>query len=322
MLRTASITLCWSLGLLFGSCSDDRVTLSAGEVQEKTVEEPPHDTTASRAQVAGHDKNPVIVTETIPAPKQWPQCWLSSRFSSAEAIMKKNNKIYTEGDGRQTFRGKAVNPTVQGDCIYNWFGQNNSSEPWVAMIQQEISTDIYEAVVTCTADITPDCTCMTVVPSNSAPSNSADPFLVGTCVQENDIGEMVLFDVRTPEPGTTQPAKGRCDAANHDLEAILLNDTKRYQIFGMDDDSDIAADDSSKTCRVDIEPFNPRDNEKDWYGDEIRDWAVVTCEDEQTSCRSYAIFYKSSEDQDARTQVAERGMMLICDNDSCQRVAD
>ena len=319
MLRTASITLCWSLGLLVGSCSDDRISLSAAEVEEKPVEEPLHDTTAAAAQAAGPDKEPGIVTEAVDAPKQWPQCWLSSRLSAAEALMKNTKGVYSKGDGRQEFRGKAVNPTVEGDCIYSWFGQDNSSEPWIAMLQQDTSTDLYEAVVTCTADPTPDCTCMTIIPSSSI----TDPFLVGTCVRKDDIGNLVLFNVQAPEPGTTQPANGRCDTANSDLGKVVLNDAKRYEIFGMDEDSDIAVDDNSnKTCRVDIEPFSPRDDEKDWYGDEIRDWAVVTCEDEQTFCRSYAIFYKSSEDQDARTPVAERGMMLICKNGKCQQVAD
>ena len=324
MLRTVCIVLCWSLGLLFGSCSDDHIVFSADDVQEEVVEEPIHDTTAGAAQAADPDKEPGVVTETIAAPEQWPQCWLSSRLSSAEAVRKKVQVAYQKNDGRQEFRGNIVNPTAQGDCIYNWFGQDNSGEPWVALLHTRLSSftsaDYYEAVATCTADATPDCTCMTAIPIDSS-ITSGKPFIVGYCERENALGETKLFNVSAPDPATPmQPANGRCDTANN-LIAEATKPEKRNEIFDMSEDGDIDVG-NNQTCNVDVEPFNPRDDEKDWYADAIRDWAVVVCEDKQTSCRSYAIFYKSSEDQDARSPTPESGLMLICNDGSCQRAAD
>ena len=95
---------------------------------------------------------------------------------------------------------------------------------------------------------------------------------------------------------------------------------KRGAIAALKDADGTVTVSSGDSCRVDVEPFSPRDDEKDWYGDTIRDWAVVTCEDQATTCRSYILFYKSGEDQDMRGSMTETGLMLLCSDGACHQV--
>ena len=82
--------------------------------------------------------------------------------------------LFKSSDGRQEWtaddeeireRSKKNNdpakkypPTTTGKCVLNWFGQDHSKEPWVSQLQNKYPS--MHAVVTCTADYTPYCTCI------------------------------------------------------------------------------------------------------------------------------------------------------------------
>ena len=308
------------LGLVIawaGSCSNEIPQLSSSTQEEAPAAQ---DAQAANAKI-GEDNNVVSeAVEQIPAPKEWPACWLSSRLSSTEAVVKERDSDFTVEIGRQEFLGKSANPITSGDCVINWFGQDNPDEPWVA--EMETSTGgIYDSVVTCTADSTPDCTCMTIIPSDPIgnPTSPLDdvPFIVGNCVRRSDTGRLVIYNVRNPELLGLTPANGACDGTNGDIASVL--NEKRSDIALRQEDGSVTLS-NGDSCRVDVEPFSPREDEKDWYADAIRDWAVVTCEDEVTSCRSYVLFYKSGEDQGMRGSMTETGLMLICKDGTCQQV--
>ena len=314
--RLVRITLCGWLIALLGSCANETTSLSASvETSQET-----QDATAATAK-SGTAAPPIadIETDTIPAPKEWPKCWLSARLSSIEAIVKKRNATYARTEGRQEFRGKSANPITDGDCVLNWFGQDNPDEPWISEMQHYAGVG-YEAVVTCTADATPACTCMSVIPTND-PDNSLDnlTFLVGNCVRESDAGRFVIYNVRDPQRTARLPANESCVTAASKVKLFLTE--KIDSIWSMEADEDLTLS-NGDSCRVDIEPFAPRADEQDWYGDAIRDWAVITCEEEDgdATCRSYALFYKSGEEQDSRGQVTETGLLLHCSEDKCQQV--
>ena len=319
MLRASGIILAW---LIVGlGCANETVPFSAESRDAVGTEE---ENSAEAANTRVSDTPEAVDVEQIPAPKEWPACWLSSRLSSTEAVVKERDSNFTEKAGRQEFRGTSANPITSGDCIFNWFGQDNPKEPWVELIEQRLANSLYtyDSIVTCTADSTPDCTCMTSLPQNPDGDDPVDlrdnvPFIVGDCVRETDTGRLVIYNVRNPDQLGLQPANGRCDAAETDVATVLIE--KRGEIASMEDDGDVTIS-NGHTCHVDIEPFNPRDDEKDWYGDEIRDWAVVKCEDASTSCRSYALFYKSGEDQGRRGSMTEQGLMLICNDGKCEQV--
>ena len=82
-----------------------------------------------RAQKLAKVSSQKRLTRFLP-PKEWPACWLSSRLSSTEAVVKERSKQFSESAGRQEFIGKSANPITQGDCVMNWFGQDNPAEPW------------------------------------------------------------------------------------------------------------------------------------------------------------------------------------------------
>ena len=325
MFSMSSVTRAWLIAILLSGCANETAPLSS-ETQEAIAEEQNTDTPLSNTRISDEPED--VTVEEIPAPKEWPACWLSSRLSTATAMLAVEGgwdaSSFKRDNGRTEFTGKAANPLNRGDCIFNWFGQDNPDEPWVEMLwnemrqdpQDEFSRDKYEAVVTCTAESTPDCTCMTTVPKTL---DGNQPFLVGDCVREDDIGGHIIYEVRDPELKAHTPANGRCDVANASIKS-LMSQNRRGEIMRMeDDDADVTTGEDT-TCRVDVEPFSPRDDERDWYGDEIRDWAVVTCEDENTSCRSYAIFYKSSREDGLRSSSPETGLMLICNDGACEQV--
>ena len=312
------VTRAWLVVVLLSGCSNDTAPLSA-EIQEAITEEQSASAPVANTRIADEPED--VVVEEIPAPKEWPACWLSSRLSSTEAVAKRRDKNFTTAAGRQEFRGKSANPITGGDCVMNWFGQDNPDEPWVEMLATKAGT-IYDSVITCTADATPDCTCMTAIPTAPAAVPGASPadvpFIVGNCVRKTDTGRLTIYNVRNPKQFGLQPANGACDNSNHNVELVFAE--KWGEIAALEDEDSNFTLSNGDSCRADVEPFAPRDDEKDWYGDEIRDWAVVTCEDEETFCRSYALFYKSGEDQDTRGSMIETGLLLICRNGKCQQV--
>ena len=323
MFSMSSVTRAWLIVMLSSGCANETAPLSS-ETQEIIAAEQNADTPLSNTRIADEPED--ITVEEIPTPKEWPACWLSARLSTSTAMLAVEGgwdaSSFKRDNGRTEFTGKSANPSNRGNCIFNWFGQDNPDEPWVEVLwngmpqdpRAEYYRDKYEAVVTCTADSTPDCTCMTTIPKTI---DGELPFLVGDCVREDDIGGHIIYPVSDPQLKGARPANGRCDIANTSLDSLLAN--KRAEIMGMEDDREITTSEGT-TCHVDVEPLNPRDDEKDWYGDAIRDWAVVTCEDEDTSCRSYAIFYKSSREEGLRSSTPETGLVLICDNGTCEQV--
>lgn len=303
-------------------CANDNTPFSA-DLDDVAVEED-KDVAAANTSIA--DAPEELTVAEVEVPKEWPACWLSARLSSTEALVKERDNNFTQQAGRQEFRGRSANPITSGDCVLNWFGQDNPDEPWVALMEQHLidnSPHPYDSIVTCTADSTPDCTCMTSLPQDPVgdPNNPYDDvlFIVGDCVRETDAGRLAIYNVRNPKQLGLQPANGRCDDAANDVSTVLIE--KRIEITAMKTDGDVTIS-NGRTCHVDIEPFNPRDDEKNWYGDEIRDWAVVRCEDQATSCRSYMLFYKSGEDQDVRGATTEQGLLLICEDGKCQQVSE
>ena len=309
--------------MLLSGCANDTTPLSSA-TQAAIADEQKADAPVSNTRSAAAPED--VVVEEIPAPKAWPACWLSARLSSVEAGVKERDLNFTPEAGRQEFRGKSANPIAGGDCVFNWFGQDNADEPWVAMTEQQFSNspNPYDSIVTCIADSTPDCTCMTVIPTDPDGDNPSDlrddiPFMVGKCIRATDTGRLAMYNVRNPQQLGLQPANGRCDVANASISRVLNEQRGEIMKLAPGEDTNMATSENA-TCRVDVEPFNPRDDEKDWFGDEIRDWAIVTCEDENTFCRSYALFYKSGEDQDVRGTTTEQGLMLICTNGSCEQV--
>ena len=311
--RLVRITLCGWLITLLGSCANETASLSTSVETSKETQDATAATTKSGTTTAP------IETDTIPAPKEWPKCWLSARLSSIEAIVKKRNATYARKEGRQEFRGKSANPITAGDCVLNWFRQDSPDEPWVVRLQESAGPG-YEAVVTCTADPTPACTCMSVIPATS-PDNSLTnlTFLAGNCVRKNDDGQFVIYNVGAPQRTEQLPANESCVTAADRVNSFLTE--KIDSVWSMEADEDLTLS-NGDSCRVDIEPFAPRADEQDWYGDAIRDWAVITCEeeDESSTCRSYALFYKSGEEKDVRGQATETGLMLHCSEDKCQQV--
>ncbi len=307
--------------VMSGGCANDSAPLSA-LVREQSAPLPKEAEAQPATARMDAAENSLVEEEvvSIPAPQEWPACWLSSRLSSTEAVVKRHAADFTEEAGRQNFRGKSANPITDGDCVISWFGQDNPDEPWVARMEVGVDEN-YDSVVTCTADTTPDCTCMTILSADPIgdPHDPHDdvPFIVGNCVREADTGRLVIYNVRNPARLGSQPANGACDRSNDNVSRVLAG--KRGEVAARQDEDGYVTVSNGDRCRVDVAPFSPRDDEKDWYGDEIRDWAVVTCEDEDTSCRSYILFYKSGEEQGERGAMTEAGLMLICRDGKCQQ---
>ena len=229
---------------------------------------------------------------------------------------------YPEGE-RQEFEGEIQNPHAKGTCTLNWFGDdaNNANEPWINNqnndptkqgMQQKYPSG-YTAALTCTATATPECHCITVIPTTPGPNTS---FGIGLCVRKvpgtlperPKEGEgFQLFNYHLPDPSLPlEPAGGRCRGAQDDLNALYKQ--QREDIFKRSSDRDLTID--GRTCRLDIEPFAPHPEEATWYGGEVRDWAVVTCKSD--ACRCFGIFSKSGRVKDKRSRWFEYDTCVIC----------
>lgn len=259
--------------------------------------------------------------DTMVSPAGWPECWLSSRLSAVQAALVAGERpngtwgdfLYPKGE-RQQFRGILQNPAAEGDCILNWLGKNNHDEPWVA----ELLSSKYPgaiATLTCTADMTPDCHCVTGIPSNPGPGT---PFGIGLCVDKVPTSgkSYELFNYRTPDPAIPiESAAGRCDVPQRNIEALYQRE--REAIMTRQNDGDL--DTAGHRCRLDIEPFAPSPAEATWYGSDIRDWAVISCE--SNACRCFGTFAKSGTVATARGRWFENNICIICSDDGC-RTAD
>lgn len=267
---------------------------------------------------------------TMTSPGGWPDCWLSSRLSAVEAAIVGgevdggwSGQFKYPQDTRHEYTGEIQNPHAKGTCTLNWFGNDtaNANEPWISNISddptkqgmQQRYPSGYTAALTCTAEATPQCHCITVIPNNPGPKVH---FGIGICVRKvpgtlperPKAGEdFQLFNYRQPDPSLPlEPANNRCDRAQDDLRAIY-ND-QWQSIFKQQSDGEL--DINNSTCRLDIEPFDAPPEEATWYGDEIRDWAVVTCK--SSSCRCFGIFAKSGTAKDKRSSWFEDETCVIC----------
>ena len=299
------------LAIFFVGCNKRPASLSNQETE---------DSTDGRSIDVGEVSPPEeISVTTIPAPKQWPKCWLSYRLSIMTSFRIAGSRgdtwvapTYTQEDGRQEFRGEAKNPTTSGKCTINWFAQDYSKEPWVALFKQEFPS--YRAVISCAADTTPDCLCASTLPIKSS---SGFYVSVEKCVRKTSAGGYKLYGVHEVEDGQAVPAAGRCDAAHKATEGIAKAN------LGLESFRQQAQDrqemgGAGQTCRTDIEPFAPLPDEKDWYANEIRDWGVTTCTDQGTGCRCYAIYNKSGSEEGVRSGMFEYETCLLCKDGTCQ----
>ena len=264
------------------------------------------------------------------SPGGWPRCWLSSRLSTVQAAVVAGEStsgwsgefLYPEGE-RKEFSGTLQNPATTGKCTLNWFGkdQDNTAEPWLnkissdpskAGIEQKYPTG-YVAALTCTADPTPDCHCITAIPANPGPNTA---FGIGLCVRKRPGNlpdrpgagdEFQLFNYHQPDPSLPlEPADGRCHTAQANLEALYKNQLEH--IFAQQADGDLEID--GRRCRLDIEPFSAPPEEGTWYGNEVRDWGVITCKSD--ACRCFGIFTKSGVTKDKRSRWFEYDTCVIC----------
>ena len=304
------------------SCNEARVSLSAddqtanalGEGAQITAEEPA-------------DPPPPVVVEEIPGPKKWPKCWLSSRLSLMNALRisgfgagDKTDPLYSAEQGRQEFRGHSKNPTTHGDCVLNWFGQDHSKEPWV--LQLQTGHPNMHAALTCTADATPQCNCISVIPPPPYRTGNGGgiDIKIGLCVRDSAAGGHELYNYNDPDSSQTIPAAGRCTAVSADTSAIGKARLHDNSFLQQNQDSQHTGA-SGSTCRTDIEPFAPLDEERDWYADKIRDWAITTCTDPITNCRCYTIHNKSGHEEGKRDAGFEYGTCLLCTNGTCKQAA-
>ncbi len=313
MLRTiyAAILV---LATILGGCNKRSVTLSNQDAEKSQDEK-------SRGIDAEGVTSPEKVSaEAMAAPKRWPQCWLSYRLSVVASFYTAGSRgdswvdpTYTEGDGRQEFQGKSYNPSVSGNCVLNWFAQDYSKEPWVALFKQKFPS--YAAVVSCTATSTPDCLCAATLPVLRNDFHESRE----RCVRKTAAGDYELYSVREVADNQSVPAAGRCDAVLKTVGAIartnlglgsFLQETKdRLEVGSV-----------GQACRTDFEPFAPLPEEKDWYANEIRDWGITTCTDQNTGCRCYAIYNKSGYRAGSRASVFEDETCLLCKDGTCQLV--
>ena len=293
-----------------GSCNKQSVSLSNRDTEET------QDGNGIDAEVVSPPEE--ITVETVSAPTQWPKCWLSYRLS----IMTSFHIAGSRGDtwveskhtpeaGRHEFKGESKNPTTSGKCTLNWFAQDYSKEPWVALFKQEFPN--YRAVISCTATPTPDCLCASTLPVVINDFYESEE----RCVHKTADGNYKLYGVHERSDNQTVPAAGRCDAtfkavgdiarANLGVENFKQQTKDRQEMGG-----------AGQTCRTDIEPFAPLPDEKDWYANEIRDWGITTCTDQNTGCRCYSIYNKSGYKEGARSGMFEHETCLLCKNGTCQ----
>lgn len=307
MLHTTNIALLLLMAVL-GSCNKSSIALSSQEGKKKKLD------------AKGVTPPEKISVDALSVPKQWPKCWLSYRLSVMTSFRTAGNRgdkwvapTYTQEDGRQEFPGQSKNPTTSGNCVLNWFAQDYSQEPWVGLFKQEFSQ--YEAVVSCTAKQSPDCLCASTLPiaSDSGFFTSEE-----RCIRKSANGKNYkLYSVHEVEGSQPVPAAGRCDTAYKASEDIakanilLGNFTQQNQ-----DKTEVGG--VGLDCRTDFEPFAPLSDEKDWYADEIRDWAITICTDQNTGCRCYAIYNKSGYEDGARSGMFEHETCLLCKDGTCQ----
>ena len=310
------ITLLLMANLLLLSCPNRQVTFTHSE--GLTEPAPPKEF----RDASGNN---------MTSPGGWPDCWLSSRLSAVQAALVagevdegnwSGSFKFPEGT-RHEYEGEIQNPHTKGTCTLNWFGDDagNANEPWINKqssdptqqgMQQKYPSG-YTAAVTCTAAPTPQCHCITVIPTNPGPNAS---FGIDLCVRKipgslperPKAGEdFQLFNYHLPDPSLPrEAASGRCRTAQDNLNTLYRQQLE--DILPQQTDKDLSV--GGNRCRLDIEPFAPNPEEATWYGGEVRDWAVVTCA--SSGCRCFGIFSKSGRTKDKRGRWFKYDSCVIC----------
>ena len=312
MIRVALILFA---NVLLLSCPNKQVTFTSSEGLSEPA--PPTEFTDAKGN-------------TMTSPGGWPKCWLSSRLSAVQAAVAAgetptgwSGQFLYPKDRRHEFEGEIQNPHARGKCTLNWFGNDadNAGEPWLNNqsddptkqgMEQKYPSG-YTAALTCTADATPECHCITVIPTTPGPNTN---FGIGLCVRKlpgtlperpKADEDFQLFNYHQPDTSLPlEPAGGRCDGAQKDLNALY--NQQQEDIFKQQSDGELNINDN--TCRLDIEPLSAPPEEATWYGDDIRDWAIVTCKSD--ACRCFGIFAKSGTVKDERSRWFEDDTCVIC----------
>ena len=331
--------------MLIAGCNEPTMNMSMDD------REPPPQQADLDAGAANVDEPPPpVVVEEVPGPKKWPQCWLSSRLSAMNAFRISGfgasitgTPIHNPNEGRLEFRGHSKNPSTYGNCVLNWLRDSddadNTNEPWINHQSSDPTKQGIKqrspgmhAALTCTADATPECHCITVIPKPPYNAPNGNGFAIsldtGLCVRKDPdtsherpkAGEAFhLFHYNRPDPSqpNVEPENGRCKTPLADAFA-LGNARMRDQSF-LQQNQDIPSHPGAggSTCRTDFEPFAPLDDEKDWYADKIRDWATTTCTDQTTNCRCYLTHLKSGHEEGKRSSSIGHGTCLLCKDGTC-----
>lgn len=312
--------------------------------------------TCGETEFAVNHHRPASVEATKPppapamvaAPRNWPKCWLSARLATAESMRlngmdsdadfsdplykgKKEAYGYSKQKNyRHEFRGSMKNPSEGGKCILNWFasGHTHTKEPWMsahAKTNNLLNRPMpYIGVVSCTADKTPQCTCISAFSDQS--DENARMVSSNLCVQ----GSRLVNSNNFSGGKATQLQNkelNECRSINksamhlqfkHGQEDYTRTQeiTRTVSQFGLD-----------VVCGLDLEPFSPQAQEKDWYAHKITHWGALTChkrgvDTTKRHCRCHSFIEKSYFTENARSSVYQSHTCLQCDGTSCKVVSN
>ena len=235
---------------------------------------------------------------------------------------------------RYQFKGKVQNPDVDGDCVLNWLvaGHTHAQEPWISnhprshhFIQGKSAN--YIGVVSCTADKTPECTCMSgFADINDDTTRSVSS---GLCASSSN----QLFNINDPAGTNTIQLQGdalkECRAISDSASFVQTQFSQTDYAAKTDDASAHTVNNFGLevSCRLDIEPFAPDAREKDWYAHEITNWGALTCHKKgvdltKPHCRCYILKEKSFYQANQRSHVYQYHRCLQCDGSSCKGVSN
>ena len=290
----------------------DQPIVNAGKLNKSELEPEP-------------EAEPEVEPEAEPpfsVPKSWSKCWVSGRMSSALAI---SIKTAADTESLPIVRGSTeavkfsiVNPVAEGTCQAHW-GNLLAVQPgddlWDLAAYMSSNNPDVEVVVSCAADVTPDCRCFAMTYDDSLNIG------IGMCQNQTCSGEECtwgdVYDMNMNAPTSIIPMAKEC--------APMRKLSKQWGIWAIQQGEALVEDTTGgDKCRIDLEPFEPKPIDTYWYGHEARDWAVVTCSEKitaTTSCRCYSNLFKSPSQIDARSGQYTFNNCMKCIDDNCQRVA-
>ncbi|MDE3269324.1 MAG: hypothetical protein OYH77_03460 [Pseudomonadota bacterium] len=323
---------------VFASCGNRMSTMTSAPKDERQKPKPDDSNQTPESPSSG---------TPIAAPKNWPKCWLSTRLAAAEALkllgfhaddVPRSDPLYKGKESsygysaasayRYDFKGGIKNPDATGKCVLNWMvaGHSHSKEPWVHNHPPHSGAQDYFGIVSCTADKTPECTCLSGF--RSSQDDPTGKVSMGLCVGNGN------SLVRSNDfAGANQ-----VQLTGADLEECRnINKSAFYheQQFG-NDDYQSAADNSSRvinkygldvSCRLDVEPLTPIAAEKDWYAHAITHWGAVSChkkgvDTSKAHCRCYILKQKSIFKSNQRSRMYSFDNCMRCDSNDCKFVSN